>query len=213
MMTLQISPHDMAAKLAARLCHDLIGPTGGLNQGLDLLQDSTAKDLHQDAMALIKQSGRDLIAKLAFARVAFGSGDRNYAAAELQSLTNDLYRGQRAQPIWSVNEGALKGVAARTLLNLIQIALTCLPYGGEAHVQTEQSPGEVRLRVTAISQRVRPPAEILSGLAGEPPGDGLPGLWVQAAFVHATVSAAGGHLRVRTSEGEVSFSADLPATR
>ena len=210
MTTLQISPHDMAAKLAARLCHDLIGPAGGLNQALDLLQDPTAQDLHQDAMALIIQSGRDLIAKLAFARLALGSGDRSYAATELEALIGDLYRGQRAQLIWSVTEQTLRGVAARTLLNFSQMALACLPYGGAAHVITERSGAEILLVVTAKSPRVRPQMEVMSGLAGEPPGDGPPGQWVQAAFVCAAVTTAGGRLTMSASDGEICFSAYIP---
>ena len=64
---------EVAAYLAARMCHDFISPAGAITSGLDLLEDPSAQDMRDDAMALIADSARKLVALLSFDRVAFGA--------------------------------------------------------------------------------------------------------------------------------------------
>ena len=64
---------DLAAHLAARLCHDFISPASAIMSGVDLLGDPTAQDMRDDALNLISASARKLGDMLAFARVAFGA--------------------------------------------------------------------------------------------------------------------------------------------
>ena len=68
-----VRPEELAARLAAKLCHDFVSPAGAIVSGLDLLDDPTAKDMRDEAMQLIASSARKLTDLLAFARVAFGS--------------------------------------------------------------------------------------------------------------------------------------------
>src|SRR3990167_11005952 len=64
---------ELAAQIAARLCHDFISPASAIVSGLDLLEDPTAQDMREDAMTLIAQSARKLADQLQFCRVAFGA--------------------------------------------------------------------------------------------------------------------------------------------
>src|ERR1700761_7237232 len=68
-----VSPAELAAHLAARMCHDYISPAGAIISGLDLLEDPTAQDMTEEAMKLIASSAKKLVDHLAFDRVALGS--------------------------------------------------------------------------------------------------------------------------------------------
>ncbi|OYX28684.1 MAG: histidine phosphotransferase [Caulobacterales bacterium 32-69-10] len=54
------SAAQIAAFLAARMCHDFISPVSAIVSGLDLLEDPDAQDMREDAMGLIAASGRKL---------------------------------------------------------------------------------------------------------------------------------------------------------
>ena len=209
--TLPLAPQDMAAKLAARLCHDLIGPAGGLASGLDLLEDPSARDMHADAMALVTSAGRQLVATLKFARMAYGPGTQAVAASEVRALVLGMFDGQRATLEWAEPGADLSGLAARALLNLSQIALEALARGGRALVQTRSVDGVLELAVMATGDRVRLHAEILSGLAGAPQTEGLAGRWVQARFLHAIITDAGGALGAEVLPGAIRLWARIPS--
>ena len=55
--TAPIKPAELAAYLAARMCHDFISPASAIVSGLDLLEDPTAQDMREDAMGLIADLG------------------------------------------------------------------------------------------------------------------------------------------------------------
>jgi histidine phosphotransferase ChpT len=56
--------------------------------------------------------------------------------------------------------------------------------------------------------RLRP--EVMAGLRGEGPGEGLHGHWVQARYVQLFVTDAGGKVAAEVGEEKVTFAATLP---
>ena len=135
-----VSPEELAARLASKLCHDFISPAGAIVSGLDLLDDPAAKDMRDDAMELISASARKLVDHLAFARVAFGAaaGVTLFDCAELQRLTQGVYAHVRADLDWAVAAPQLPKAPAQSLVNLAQLAAGALPLGGTARVEVTQ---------------------------------------------------------------------------
>jgi histidine phosphotransferase ChpT len=207
-----ISPDDLAAKLAARLCHDFMSPASGIVSGLDLLDDPSAKDMRDEAMALIASSARKLVDHLTFARVAFGA----YASAdafdsrELEGLARGVFAHVRPDMDWAVEAPQLPKAAARALLNLAQIAAGALATGGTARISADSKDGWVSVVVDAAGPRVRLHADVAEGLAGQPLGEGLAGRWVQAYYLASLVRSAGGTVDVQPSEGAIRFTARVP---
>ena len=208
-----ITAEDLAAKLAARLCHDFMSPASGIVSGLDLLEDPSAKDMRDEAMALIASSARKLVDQLTFARVAFGS----YASAdvfdsrELENLAHGVFAHVRPALQWDVPASQLSKPAARALLNLVQIAAGALAVGGTARAAVDKDDGRTVVTVEAAGPRARLQDEIVAGLAGRGPGEGLSGRWVQAYYLHALVAAAGGRVSAEATDEKVTFRAILPA--
>jgi histidine phosphotransferase ChpT len=204
---------ELAATVAARLCHDFISPASAIVSGLDLLDDPESQDMREDAMNLITASARKLADHLAFARVAFGAS----AAADvfdtraLRTLTEGVFAHVRAELAWDTALDSVNKPAARALLNLAQIGAGAMPTGGVATVTAVQDGDFLVVGVRADSPKVRLRAEVAEGLAGQPLGEGLAGHWVQAYYLHRLVQEAGGVLSFEADEVRMSAQARVPA--
>jgi len=205
-----VSQSDLASALAARLCHDFVGPAGSAVAGLDILAASPAEDMRGAAMEMIDDSARRLLALIVFSRVAYGAGDEVFDAGALETLARGVFAGLRPTLEWAVEAPALGGAAARTLLNLVQIAADALAVGGVARAWAEVRDGKTCLGVDATGPRARLHPEVLAGLSGEARGEGPRGRWAQARFVHAIVGPVGGEVGARTGEDEITFWAIFP---
>jgi histidine phosphotransferase ChpT len=207
-----VTPVELGAHLAARMCHDFISPAGAIISGLDLLEDPTAQDMREDALALIADSARKLIALLQFDRIAFGASTAATAfdPRELETLTGGIFAHQRATLDWSVEPASLNKATSRALLNLAQICGGALPTGGIASIRVTDEPDATLVVVNASGPRVRLRPEVIEGLNGQRLGEGLGGHWVQAFYLRSLIDEAGGALDFEVGESEVTLRARLP---
>jgi len=203
---------ELAAQIAARLCHDFISPASAIVSGLDLLEDPTAQDMREDAMDLIGQSARKLADLLQFSRVAFGASAsaETFDPRELESLARGVYAHVRPELDWKVEPATLNKAAARILMNLCQIGAGALPVGGVATVRVVEADGRAAITLDAVGPRARLKPEVLRGLKGEPRGDAVGGAWVQAYYLHLLTRSAGGQVAAETGEDRVTLAAWAP---
>jgi len=208
-----VRPAELAAFLAARMCHDFISPASAIVSGLDLLEDPSAQDMREEAMGLIATSARKLSDLLSFSRVAFGASAaaETFDVRELERLAQGVFNHMRATLEWAVEPQAVNKPAARTLLNLAQIAGAALPIGGVARVRAVQEASSLAIACEAEGSRARLRPEVLAGLRGAPHEEGLPGHWVQAYYLHLFLTEAGGRIFVDVGEERVVFAATTPA--
>lgn len=200
--------------LAGKLCHDFISPSGAVVAGLDLMNDPSAGDMREDALGLIDQSARKMVALVHFARLAFGAagGGEGFKPQEVEALVRGVTDGGRATAEWSLASNDLTRTQARVLSNLAYIGANALPTGGVAHITSMAQGGRLTLRVVAEGPRARLKAEALTGLAGAPMAEGLPGQWIQPYWLWRVVGEAEGSLTVDAAEeGRVVLTIDLPA--
>lgn len=206
-------PEELAARLASKLCHDFISPAGAIVSGLDLLDDPAAKDMRDEAMDLIAASARKLVDQLAFARVAFGasSAAAMFDCAELERLTRGIFGHVRAELDWAVAPISLPKAPAQVLVNLAQLAANALPLGGVARLEASDGPDGYVVSAVARGPKARIAAEVQTGLAGGPLGDGLGGRWVQAYYIHVLTEAAHGRIEAWAEDELVTLKAVIPA--
>lgn len=208
-----VRPAELAAYLAARMCHDFISPASAIVSGLDLLEDPSAQDMREEAMSLVATSARKLADLLQFSRVAFGASAsaETFDARDLEKLAQGVFAHMRAELDWTLEPAALNKPAARAILNLAQMTGAALPTGGAARIRAVQEGSSVAIACEAVGPRARLRPEVLRGLQGEPLGDGLHGHWVQAYYVHLFLNDAGGRVFADVSEEKVVFAATVPA--
>lgn len=204
---------ELAAQIAARLCHDFISPASAVVSGLDLLEDPTAQDMREDAMNLIAQSARKLADMLQFARVAFGASAtaETFDARELETLAKGVYAHVRPELDWKVEPAAVNKPTVRVLMNLAQIAAGALPMGGTATLRAVEADGRVAITVDAVGPRARLKPEVLRGLQGLDRGDAVGGAWVQAYYLWLIVKGVGGQLAADSGEEKVTLAAVVAA--
>jgi histidine phosphotransferase ChpT len=207
------SAAELAATVAARLCHDFISPASAIVSGLDLLEDPESQDMREDAMSLITASARKLAAHLAFARVAFGASAAadTFDSRALRTLVEGVFAHVRAELAWDLEVESLNKPAARALLNLAQIGAGAMPTGGVATLTGVSDGDFLVVGVRADSPKVRLRTEVAEGLRGEPLGDGLAGHWVQAFYLNRLVTEAGGSLAFEIGDERMTATARVPA--
>ena len=212
--TLPAGRAELAAYIAGKLCHDFISPAGAIMSGLDLLDDPSAQDMRDDALGLIRQSARKMVAHVHFARVAFGAATTSeaFTSAQLRDLVANLAEGGRATLDWRIDDDqAFTKPEARILVNLAWMTLSSLAMGGAATLTARKDQGQCIIVGSAEGPRARLKPEALTGLKGQRLVEGLPGQWIQPYWLWLAVDEAGGELKIAVEEGRVGLLARLPA--
>jgi histidine phosphotransferase ChpT len=197
----------LAARLAARICHDAAGPLSALQAGVDLLSDAQDPQSRAEALAVMHAGLSGLTATLDFNRTVFGPSAAPLPAAHLRVLAEGRFADRRPSLDWRVSETSLPASAARVLLIFVQIAAEALAAGGVARAGAEPEGGRTRVEVAAGGTRPRLAPDTLAGLEGRPPGPTAAGAWAPAAFAFSLVAAAQGRLVVRQTPEEIAFEA------
>ena len=164
---------ELAAFLASRICHDLISPVGAINNGLELIEDTGAADMHAFAMDLIAKSARQASVKLQVARLAFGaSSDRagEMDLGDVKSVAEMMMDLEKAALDWRIPLGAVPKARAKLVLNLIILAVQALPRGGVVRVTAPSGGIGAGLAAMAAGERARVPAVLEAFLAEGVPG-------------------------------------------
>ena len=211
-LDLPVDGQELAAYVAAKLCHDFISPAGAISSGLDLMNDPAAQDMRDDALGLIEQSARKLVALVHFARVAFGAAttSERFTAGELLGLVSGMTEGGRAVLDWRIDGGDFSKPQARALTNLAYLTALALPMGGEAVITSRRDGDTVVLEGRAQGARARLKPEVVTGLNGQRLTDGLAGRWIQPYWLWLTVRDAGGTLDLAVEDGLVAITARMP---
>jgi histidine phosphotransferase ChpT len=204
---------ELASLVAAKLCHDFISPSGAIMSGLDLLNDPTAQDMRDDALSLITDSARKMVALVQFCRVAFGAAttSERFTGEELQGLVDGVVHGGRATLDWRLEAGDYAKPEARALVNLAYLTVAALPTGGAATVSSRREAQGLVIEGAAEGARARLKPEAVAGLAGRRLTEGLAGQWVQPYWLWLTLRQAGGALNVQVVDGRVEMVARFPS--
>jgi len=204
---------ELASLIAAKLCHDFISPSGAIVSGLDLLNDPTAQDMRDDAIALITDSATKMVALVQFCRVAFGAATtaERFTAEELKALVDGVTHGGRATLDWRLEVQDFSKPQARALVNLAYLTVAALPMGGQAVVTAREGSDGLVLLGLAEGARARLKPEAAQGLAGRRLTDGLAGQWVQPYWLWLTLQQHAGSLSVEAVDGRVVLTGMMPS--
>ncbi len=113
----------VAQFLCSRLCHDLAGPVGAVNAGLELLDEGA--DDAAGALTLVAQSAREMTRRLTFFRTAFGlvaGAGGVIALDEARDLAADLLSEGRVTLDWprdTSRDRTVPAAALKLVLNLV----------------------------------------------------------------------------------------------
>lgn len=190
--------------LNSRLCHDLVGPVGAVNNGLELAADGGPDGFDVEAMDLVKSSAQQVTERLMFFRVAFGlaSGSVKTLKEARKLLTNAVI-GDKNTLIWPDEE--IEGPwhygdqGLKLFLNMVHLGGECLPRGGEIEVfidPDEEKSDLVHFTVTAAGQGARIEESVLAAMMGQVGEDDLSPRSSQGYLLRRIAESCGGQLSV-----------------
>lgn len=152
----------LAEMIATRLCHDLTGPIGAVNNGAEFLEEE-GFDMQSDAMNLILTSAHEAVNRLQFYRQAYGRvGDTGEATlADKKKIAQDFFSSTKIKLDWPDSHTDASGVAmsqkmSRLLLNMMIVTAACAIRGGTLSVRVGQNDaGEKRIDVWVEGETIK----------------------------------------------------------
>ncbi len=127
----------LAALISSKICHDLAGQIGAINNGLELLEEENDEDTRYYALELIHNSAKAAWAQLDFNRLAFGVSSSLGAVVPLghvEQVARRYIENGKRKLHWQANVQDLDKGHARLLLAVLAVSLTALPAGGDFYV-------------------------------------------------------------------------------
>lgn len=190
---------ELASLLASRLCHDVVGPVGAIQNGLELIAEDDS--MTEMAMDLIRKSAAQATAKLQFARMAYGAagGAEVLDPGEAARLTDAMFAGERANLDWRWNGEAAPRVHIKIAMLLATFALGAVPRGGTVSV-SHDADGMLVVAAEGGAIRTPPFTEIVTD-----GGDVTDPRAVQAALIERLAATAGWRVVTETSENALTF--------
>ena len=163
--------HDtkLAEMIATRLCHDLTGPIGAVNNGAEFL-DEEGFDMQNEAVQLIVNSAHEAVNRLQCYRQAYGRvGESGEASlSDKKKITMDFFSASKVKVDWPDSHTDASGVAisqkmSRLLLNTILIVGASAIRGGVLSVRVSQSAeGTKLLDVSITGETIKIDADTLA---------------------------------------------------
>jgi histidine phosphotransferase ChpT len=179
----------IAELLCTRLCHDITGPIGAVNNGAEFLEEENFS-MNEDALKLITDSAREAVSRLQFFRQAYGlikeSGD--VPLGEKKELVEAFLRQTRVTLDWPDTHTDASGVGisqgmAKLLLNMVVLVNGALIKGGTLSVRIEKSGADGKqVRVRGEGDAIKADEQIVAALNGQLAMEQLAPKNVQAMF-------------------------------
>jgi histidine phosphotransferase ChpT len=123
----------LTAFMSSKICHDLVGPVGAINNGLELLEEETDEQTRAYAFELIQFSAHAARARLEYARLAFGASTAMGSEIDLrhaESIVRAFVEEGKHKLHWDVPAGNMEKNRARLLMMLLTVVMPSIPAGG-----------------------------------------------------------------------------------
>ena len=136
-----IAETKLAEMLCTRLCHDLTGPIGAVNNGAEFLEDE-GFDMQNDAVQLIVTSAHEAVHRLMFFRQAYGrvSDSGEACLDEKKKIAMDFFAATKVKLDWPDSHTDACGISisqkmSRLILNMLVISAASMIRGGTLSVR------------------------------------------------------------------------------
>ncbi len=211
---IELSAPDLAAMLCSRVCHDLINPVGAIGNGLEALDDPAQKEMADLAQDLIKNAARQSLAKLEFARLAYGASSMagtQFDTRECGRVAALLFDVEKADLDWQVNPVMVPKNKGKLLMNMLLIAANAVPRGGVVTVTIKGEAGREIIDIKARGmvekkQKTLIPPGVEDLVAGNPE-EGVDARSIQPFYCGLLARMVDMKVKIALEDGVFSFTA------
>jgi len=162
---------QLTAFMASRICHDLVGPIGAINNGLELLEEETDEETRAYAQEVILSSAQAAWTRLEFARLAFGASSGMGQAIDMgqaERIARGYVEEGRHRLHWQApRDMQLDKTQARLLMIMVAISLPSVPMGGDVEVDVSDEAASPVLSVRCSGRNARIPDGVPGILSGD----------------------------------------------
>jgi histidine phosphotransferase ChpT len=161
----QLSSLALTQLLITRFCHDITGPIGAINNGMEVLAEDPS--MQAQAMELISGSAVQAGARLQFYRYLFGmlKGEGVVDLHAKKEMIYAFYHGSRIEIHWTSCPEVIPQAQCQILCNLLLIAASTLMRGGIVDVAvTAYGENVEKMVVHASGQSIRVDEEVAHAL-------------------------------------------------
>lgn len=204
---------DLASLISSRICHDLISPIGALNTAIEVLDDTESKEMHEDALKLIKLAASEASAKLSYLRIALGTNSTSKGVMNLDKLkliTENMFNTEKFSFNWDVSEIKLEKSIARILLNILMLAIQSIPRGGKVTIKIEEKSDKLKLVTSANGIKSRLDKQTEDAFKGIIPSEEIDGRVIQSYFTRILIDDLNGQIEAFKTDGNVIFNVTIP---
>lgn len=204
---------DLASLISSRICHDLISPIGALNTAIEVLDDTESKEMHEDALKLIKLAASEASAKLSYLRIALGTNSTSKDVMNLDKLkliTENMFNTEKFSFNWDMSEIKLEKSIARILLNILMLAIQSIPRGGKVTIKIEEKYDKLKLVTSANGIKSRLDKQTEDAFKGILPSEEIDGRVIQSFFTGILIDDLNGRIEAFKTDGNVIFNVTIP---
>ncbi len=182
--------------VAARLCHDLIGPVSAIGNGVELLTEEDPEFV-RDAVALVGDSAKQASRRLQFYRFAYGFSGGTLTGPAPDLLATEFFEGTAIECDYRAEARALSPEQQQLACAMLALAGEGLPRGGRLVL----SAGAIGPEIEATGQGPGPSPEVRAALALAVPAGVLTSRTVGGYFAGLLAEALGCRLSVADRPG------------
>ncbi len=209
-----LSDLDLAALLASRVCHDVIGPVGAIINGLEVLDEEDDEEMRDIAMDLVRKSAESASVKLKFARLAFGASgtagsEIDLAAAE--EISREFATSPRVTLEWECPFQTRPKDQVKLLMNMILIGLSTIPRGGVIKVMTTEDRDNPHYEIRCSGKGAKLSEKSSALIKAEVEGAEIDARDVQVYYAGLIARMVGLDLSTQDFEDQVILTASGPA--
>lgn len=169
-----IAETKLAEMLCTRLCHDLTGPIGAVNNGAEFLEDE-GFDMQNDAVQLIVSSAHEAVHRLMFYRQAYGrvSDSGEACLDEKKKLATDFFSGSKVKLDWPDSHTDASGISisqkmSRLILNVLVITAASMIKGGTLSVRLSTTDlGDKQISINGVGDIIKLDADMQAVLKSQ----------------------------------------------
>jgi histidine phosphotransferase ChpT len=207
-MQATIDPAHLSAYISSRICHDLVSSVSSITNAIDFMNDPHDAEMSQQAEKLLHDGAESAASKLKFLRYAFGSVGLSKGAADIhdaRQITERFVETHNKTPEleWDIETEHLSFSHARLIMNMVMLAVDCLPRGGKINIKVRNETDGLSLIVTASGQRCKLREDTADAIQGIEPQDGWSARTVQPLFTRIIAEGLGGSLTADAEEEQI----------
>lgn len=161
----------LAQLLMTKYCHDLAGPLGGIQNGIEFLsEDANDPETVRQATALLGLSSGEAASRLQAFRQAYGTFNPESGAdmADFRRHVQDYFGNTKIVLEWDTQLPAISQLARSALWQMLLLASQYFIYGGTLCVGTTAQTDALTLGISGKATKLHKDPELTHVLEGKP---------------------------------------------